>query len=79
MMMHMGFSTETSSVTNARLPKCSRPKTAALSRDINGAENLDAVPLDFFTRKSENAQATEQCSSPEHTFDTNDTGGHAFG
>ncbi|QEG01496.1 hypothetical protein Mal15_55730 [Stieleria maiorica] len=79
LMMHMGFSTVANSATNARLSNHSRSKTAALSRDINNAGNFDALVSDFFTRKSENAQATEQCSSRKHTFDANVTGGHAFG
>ena len=79
LMMHMGFSTETILATKTRLPKRSRSKTAALSRDINCAGNLDAVRSVFFTRKSENFQATEQCSSQRDTFVANDTGGHAFG
>ena len=78
-MMHMGFSIATDSTINARLRQRIRPNAAAQSRVMNFAGNFDAVRSDFFTRKSENAQATEPCSSIRGTFVANDTGGHAFG
>ena len=77
--MHMGYSTDTTSTIHPRLPKSSRCGTVALSRVINRAGIFDAERSDFFTRKSENAQATKPCSSIRGTVVANDIGGHAFG
>ena len=79
LMMHMGCSTDTNFSTNERLPKRSRPKTAAPQHVTNCAETFDASRTDFFTRKSEIALAIEQCPLRRDKSVANDNGGHAFG